>query len=376
MSDTKISEAVAVAAGISQYGVLECNLLSGGLEQLQALDGEAKLYLHPQPAELAEPSGNSGELGEKQGVDSLLADVDERLKTARAMGYEDDIGVGIGLLKCIRSALAATGKQQGDALADFNECLTPALRVPETAAYRIAVLAAVQAATGKQQVGEVQGDARITMSEDDFTRMVEGEAGEHGEMLEDGGPFSGWCFSCEELLEFSRGIINAWGMERRAQEAALAARQPGAQLAVWCGPMLESNGRQNWTAMLYRKGGDIFREGSMQIERSEYPDRVRYEADRLRYLIGELAEEPDIMEYDANLHSGYVEPPEQGIDLGQVHAAVESLLEFADHHESCGDSDSYNNAEFQTCGCGLDSAREQIWDALDGQRDAAPGVGQ
>ena len=67
--------------------------------------------------------------------------------------------------------------------------------------------------------------------------------------------------------------------------------------------------------------------------------------------------------------------PAQGIDLGQVHAAVESLLEFADHHESCGDSDSYNNAEFQTCGCGLDSAREQIWDALDGQRDAAPGVG-
>ena len=67
-------------------------------------------------------------------------------------------------------------------------------------------------------------------------------------------------------------------------------------------------------------------------------------------------------------------PPAQGIDLGKVHTAVESLLAFADHHESCGDSDSFNNAEFQTCGCGFDSAREQVWDALDGQRDAAPGV--
>ncbi|MFY0184308.1 hypothetical protein ACTT2I_05160 [Stenotrophomonas sp. PUT21] len=71
----------------------------------------------------------------------------------------------------------------------------------------------------------------------------------------------------------------------------------------------------------------------------------------------------------------YAAPPAQGIDLGQVHAAVESLLEFADHHESCGDTDTYNNAEFETCGCGFDSAREAIWNALDSQRDAAPGVG-
>ncbi|GAB3054373.1 hypothetical protein [Stenotrophomonas tumulicola] len=55
--------------------------------------------------------------------------------------------------------LAATGKQQvgevqGDALAAFNECLTPALRVPETAAYRIAVLAAVEAIAARQPVGQ------------------------------------------------------------------------------------------------------------------------------------------------------------------------------------------------------------------------------
>ncbi|WP_313415501.1 hypothetical protein [Stenotrophomonas sp.] len=37
----------------------------------------------------------------------LLADLNERLETAKALGYEDDIPVGIGLLLCVRAALAA-----------------------------------------------------------------------------------------------------------------------------------------------------------------------------------------------------------------------------------------------------------------------------
>lgn len=69
--------------------------------------------------------------------------------------------------------------------------------------------------------------ARVTMSEDDFANMVETVAGEHGEMLEDGGPYNGWCFSCEEMIDFSRGIITGWDWERRAQEYALSA-QPSA----------------------------------------------------------------------------------------------------------------------------------------------------
>ena len=35
---------------------------------------------------------------------------------------------------------------------------------------------------------------------------------------------------------------------------------------------------------------------------------MRYEADRLRYLIGESDKRPCIIDYDANAHSGYVEP--------------------------------------------------------------------
>ena len=76
------------------------------------------------------------------------------------------------------------------------------------------------------------------------------------------------------------------------------------QLAVWYGSMPETNGKINWTAILHRKGQHPW-EG-ITIDLSEYPDRVRYEADRMRHLIGELADEPDILAYDADAHSGYV----------------------------------------------------------------------
>ncbi|WP_353889110.1 DUF551 domain-containing protein [Lelliottia amnigena] len=77
-------------------------------------------------------------------------------------------------------------------------------------------------------------------------------------------------------------------------------------LTVWYGPMPESNGKTNWTAMLHRKGQHPW-EG-ITIDCSEYPERTLYEADRMRHLIGELADEPDILAYDADKHSGYVAP--------------------------------------------------------------------
>lgn len=78
------------------------------------------------------------------------------------------------------------------------------------------------------------------------------------------------------------------------------------KLAVWFGPMPESNGKTNWTAILHR--GDIS-EG-YTIERSEHHDRVRYEADRVRWLIGELPELPFVLDYNADMLSppGYVHP--------------------------------------------------------------------
>jgi hypothetical protein len=83
---------------------------------------------------------------------------------------------------------------------------------------------------------------------------------------------------------------------------------PAAKLTVWFGAMPESNGKANWTAILHR--GDLS-EG-YTIERSEHHDRVRYEADRVRWLIGETGFQPDILMYDADMLS----PPGWGHPCG------------------------------------------------------------
>ncbi|MCY1166931.1 hypothetical protein D9M73_68850 [compost metagenome] len=85
----------------------------------------------------------------------------------------------------------------------------------------------------------------------------------------------------------------------REVAAALAAQPPAAdqpRLTVWYGKMPESCGRTNWTAILYSAN----KSKSYTIARSEYPHRVRYEADRVRALIGEIPESPFILDYDAD----------------------------------------------------------------------------
>jgi lysozyme family protein len=92
--------------------------------------------------------------------------------------------------------------------------------------------------------------------------------------------------------------------EAPAVDALTIGAVEGKKLAVWYGSMPESNGKTNWTAILHN--GDIAR--GITLDRSEYPDRVRYEADRARWLIGELPDEPFILDYDADKHSGYTAP--------------------------------------------------------------------
>lgn len=82
-------------------------------------------------------------------------------------------------------------------------------------------------------------------------------------------------------------------------------------LKVWYGSMPESNGKSNFTAILHR--GDVSK--GITIDRSEYPERVRYSADEMRYLIGEIDKEPWILDYDSEKHSGYRAPePEAPLD--------------------------------------------------------------
>ncbi|HBY3883425.1 TPA: hypothetical protein ACN3MW_001746 [Klebsiella pneumoniae] len=109
-----------------------------------------------------------------------------------------------------------------------------------------------------------------------------------------------------------RGIADCLGDAEEAlievvnRRAAMLQAGNSPALTVWYGDMPETNGKTNWTAILHRKGECL--STGITIDRSEYPDRVRYEADRMRYLIGDLEYEPDILEYDSDAHSGYVPP--------------------------------------------------------------------
>lgn len=96
------------------------------------------------------------------------------------------------------------------------------------------------------------------------------------------------------------------------QELRQAGQVAKPELSVWEGAMPESNGKSNFTAVLHRKdaeGFDIFTDG-FTISRSEYPDRVRYEADKVRWIIGQRENRPELWDegYDFDEHSGYVKP--------------------------------------------------------------------
>lgn len=97
--------------------------------------------------------------------------------------------------------------------------------------------------------------------------------------------------------------------------APAASVQP--ELTVWYGPMPESNGKSNFTATLMRKGASLFDTNQFTFSRSEYPERVRYDADSMRYLIGEIDTEPCVMDYDGDKHSGYVDPHHKQPDIGR-----------------------------------------------------------
>ncbi len=68
----------------------------------------------------------------------------------------------------------------------------------------------------------------------------------------------------------------------------------------------ESNGKRNWTALLVRVdawGGLVGNCGGITIDRGECWNRVAYEAERAKLLIGERDTEPDIMDYDDDIRT-------------------------------------------------------------------------
>lgn len=98
--------------------------------------------------------------------------------------------------------------------------------------------------------------------------------------------------------ECLKAVVAASGFAERSRsgEDIVAYIKRITALTVWYGSMRESNGRTNWTAILHC--GDMTR--GFTIARSEYPHRVRYAADCVRFLIGELDTEPFILDYDSD----------------------------------------------------------------------------
>lgn len=112
----------------------------------------------------------------------------------------------------------------------------------------------------------------------------------------------------EEITEDDIALASAWAHGfNQCRAAMLQGADEKPEITVWYGSMPESNGKANWTAILHRKGEAPCMDG-FTIDRSEYPGRVLYAADRVRYLIGEKSERPSILDYDADAHSGYVKP--------------------------------------------------------------------
>lgn len=161
------------------------------------------------------------------------------------------------------------------------------------------------------------------------------------------------------------GTDEFWGVSknRLAINAPLFARPVPAEpaLAVWFGSMPESNGKTNWTAILHRRGDEPWK--GITIERSEYKDRVRYEADRLRWLIGELEQEPDILAYDEDLTERRAAEPVNARLLEVARAALEALNcsgESDDPGHRCGHCDDYvdRNGVVRAALCDAISAAE------------------
>lgn len=68
----------------------------------------------------------------------------------------------------------------------------------------------------------------------------------------------------------------------------------------------ESNGKRNWTALLMRVeewDGLIGNCGGIAIDQGEYWNRVAYEAERAKLLIGERDTEPNILDYGDDIRT-------------------------------------------------------------------------
>lgn len=97
-----------------------------------------------------------------------------------------------------------------------------------------------------------------------------------------------------------QGATDPSAQEIAGQVAPATAPAPQPRLTVKVVSFPESNGKRNWTALLLRVepwGGLRGNAGGVTLAWGELWNRVAYEAERARFLIGERDTEPHILDY-------------------------------------------------------------------------------
>lgn len=90
---------------------------------------------------------------------------------------------------------------------------------------------------------------------------------------------------------------------------------PQPRLTVRLTSFPESNGKRNWTALLVRVdpwNGLVGNCGGITVARGELWNRVAYEAERTKFLIGERDTEPFVLDYGDDIST-----PEEW--AGEIH---------------------------------------------------------
>lgn len=104
------------------------------------------------------------------------------------------------------------------------------------------------------------------------------------------------------VWEIAEAAIAASSEQQAAQQDAKG--QP--RLTVRLTSFPESNGKRNWTALLVRDekwGGLIGNAGGITVARGELWNRVAYESERARFLLGLRDTEPFILDYGDDIET-------------------------------------------------------------------------
>lgn len=110
----------------------------------------------------------------------------------------------------------------------------------------------------------------------------------------------------QAAIEELRAAIDAVAPYHMPDAGNMVAQPAQPRLKVRLTSFPESNGKRNWTALLVREkrlDGLVGNCGGVSLARGELWNRVAWEAECARYLIGERDTEPSILDYGHDIET-------------------------------------------------------------------------